>query len=105
VRCASTREYFSPDTRTELKLSPVDIILCGNDAGVASYTFPFQTTGRDVGGKRMAEKLETVRAKQVVLPHFFHERELAEEDKSCLAARIQTLPKLQSAFPCGRLLQ
>ncbi|MGB6899553.1 MAG: hypothetical protein WBE12_13215, partial [Candidatus Acidiferrum sp.] len=61
-----SREYFSPDTRMELKLSPIDVVLCGSDAGVASYTFQFQATGRDVGGKRMAEKLETVRATHVM---------------------------------------
>jgi ketosteroid isomerase-like protein len=61
-----SREYFSPDTRMELKLSPMDIVLCGNEAGVASYTFQFQATGRDVGGKRLAEKLETVRATHVM---------------------------------------
>jgi ketosteroid isomerase-like protein len=62
-----SREYFSPDTRMELKLSPIDVVLCGADAGVASYTFQFQATGRDVGGKRTAEKLETVRATHVML--------------------------------------
>ncbi len=61
-----SREYFNPDTRMELKLSPIDIVLCGNDAGVASYTFQFQATGRDIGGKRLAEKLETVRATHVM---------------------------------------
>jgi ketosteroid isomerase-like protein len=61
-----SREYFKPDTRMELKLSAIDIVLCGADAGVASYTFQFQATGRDVGGKRMAEKLETVRATHVM---------------------------------------
>jgi ketosteroid isomerase-like protein len=61
-----SREYFHADTRMELKLSPIDIVLCGNDAGVASYTFQFQATGRDVGGKRTAEKLETVRATHVM---------------------------------------
>ena len=61
-----SREYFNPETRMELKLSPIDIVLCGNDAGVASYTFQFQASGRDVGGKRMAEKLETVRATHVM---------------------------------------
>jgi hypothetical protein len=61
-----SREYFSPDPRMELKPSPVDIVFCGNDAGIASCTFQFQATGRDVGGKRMTEKLETVRATHVV---------------------------------------
>jgi ketosteroid isomerase-like protein len=61
-----SREYFNPDTRMELKLSPIDIVMCGPDAGVASYTFQFQASGRDVGGKRMAEKLETVRATHVM---------------------------------------
>jgi ketosteroid isomerase-like protein len=61
-----SREYFNPETRMELKLSPIDIVLCGNDAGVASYTFQFQASGRDVGGKRLAEKLETVRATHVM---------------------------------------
>jgi ketosteroid isomerase-like protein len=61
-----SREYFNPETRMELKLSPIDIVLCGNDAGIASYTFQFQASGRDVGGKRLAEKLETVRATHVM---------------------------------------
>ncbi|MGC1621121.1 MAG: hypothetical protein WA765_21715 [Candidatus Acidiferrum sp.] len=61
-----SREYFNPDTRMDLKLSPIDIVLCGSDAAVASYTFQFQATGRDVGGKRIAEKLETVRATHVM---------------------------------------
>jgi ketosteroid isomerase-like protein len=60
------REYFNPDTRMDLKLSPMDIVMCGTDAGVASYTFQFQATGRDLGGKRAAEKLETVRATHVM---------------------------------------
>jgi len=61
------REYFSADTRMELKLSPIDVVLCGDDAGVASYTFQFQATGRDLGGgKRSEEKLETVRATHVL---------------------------------------
>jgi hypothetical protein len=61
-----SREYFSPDTRRERKLCPVDIVLCGSHAGLASYTFQFQASGRDVGGKRIAEKLETVRATRVI---------------------------------------
>ncbi|MGC1484717.1 MAG: nuclear transport factor 2 family protein [Candidatus Acidiferrum sp.] len=61
-----SREYFNPDTRMELKLSTIEVVLCGNDAGVASYTFQFQATGRDVGGKRAAEKLDTVRATHVM---------------------------------------
>ncbi|MGH9742482.1 MAG: nuclear transport factor 2 family protein [Candidatus Acidiferrum sp.] len=62
-----SREYFNPDTRMDLKLSPIDVVLCGSDAGVASYTFQFQATGRDIGaGKRAAEKLETVRATHVM---------------------------------------
>lgn len=61
------REYFHSDTRLELKLSPIDVILCGADAGVASYTFQFQASGRDLGsGKRAEEKLECVRATHVV---------------------------------------
>jgi ketosteroid isomerase-like protein len=61
-----SREYFHSETRMELKLSPIDIVLCGNDAGVASYTFQFQATGREVGGKRAEEKLEVVRATHVL---------------------------------------
>lgn len=62
-----SREYFHPDTRMDLKLSPIDVVLCGEDAGVASYTFQFQCSGRDMGGgKRTEEKLETVRATHVL---------------------------------------
>jgi ketosteroid isomerase-like protein len=62
-----SREYFNPDTRMDLKLSPIDVVLCGEEAGVASYTFQFQATGRDIGGgKRSEEKLETVRATHVL---------------------------------------
>ncbi len=61
-----SREYFKADTRMELKLGPIDVVLIGPDAGVASYTFQFQATGRDVGGgKRVAEKLDLVRATHV----------------------------------------
>ena len=35
------REYFHADTRMELKLSAIDVALCGADGGVASYTFQF----------------------------------------------------------------
>lgn len=61
------REYFHADTRMELKLSPIDVVLCGADGGVASYTFQFQANGRDLGaGKRSEEKLECVRATHVL---------------------------------------
>jgi ketosteroid isomerase-like protein len=61
-----SREYFNPDTRMELKLSPIDVVMCGDDAGIASYTFQFQATGRDLAGKRTEEKLDTVRATHVM---------------------------------------
>jgi ketosteroid isomerase-like protein len=61
-----SREYFRPDTRMELRLGPIDVVLVGSDAGIASYTFHFQATGRDVGGgKRVEEKLNLVRATHV----------------------------------------
>jgi len=61
-----SREYFGPDTRMELKLGPIDVVLIGGDAGVASYTFSFQASGRDVGGgKRTEEKLDLIRATHV----------------------------------------
>lgn len=61
-----SREYFGPDTRMEVKIGPIDVVLIGSDAGVASYTFSFQATGRDVGGgKRAEEKLDLVRATHV----------------------------------------
>lgn len=60
------REYFGPETRMELKLSPIDVVLIGDDAGIASYTFSFQATGRDAGaGKRAEEKLDLIRATHV----------------------------------------
>jgi ketosteroid isomerase-like protein len=61
-----SREYFNPDTRMDLKLSPIDVVMCGADAGIASYTFQFQATGRDLAGKRTEEKLDTVRATHVM---------------------------------------
>ena len=61
-----SREYFRSDTRMELKLGPIDVALIGADAAVATYTFQFQATGRDIGGgKRVEEKLEIVRATHV----------------------------------------
>lgn len=61
-----SREYFGPETRMEMKLGPIDVVLIGSDAGIASYTFSFQATGRDVGGgKRAEEKLDLIRATQV----------------------------------------
>lgn len=61
-----SREYFHSDTRMDLKLGPVEIALVGVDVAVATYTFQFHTTGRDVGGgKRVEEKLELVRATHV----------------------------------------
>jgi ketosteroid isomerase-like protein len=60
------REYFGPDTRMELKLGTIDVVLIGDNAGVASYTFSFQASGRDVGGgKRAEEKLDLIRATHV----------------------------------------
>lgn len=61
-----SREYFRPDTRMDLKLSPIDIALIGADAAVATYTFHFEASGRDLGGgKRVEEKLDLVRATHV----------------------------------------
>ena len=61
-----SREYFRSDTRMDLKLGPIDVALIGADAAVATYTFQFQATGRDIGGgKRVEEKLEIVRATHV----------------------------------------
>lgn len=61
-----SREYFGPETRMEMKLGPIDVVLIGSDAGIASYTFSFQATARDVGGgKRAEEKLDLIRATQV----------------------------------------
>jgi len=61
-----SREYFGPDTCMELKLGFIDVVLIGSDAGVASYTFSFQATCRDIGGGRRAEeKLDLIRATHV----------------------------------------
>jgi hypothetical protein len=61
-----SREYFRPDTRMDLKLGPIEIAMIGADAAVATYTFQFEATGRDLGGgKRVEEKLEIVRATHV----------------------------------------
>jgi ketosteroid isomerase-like protein len=75
-----SREYFGPDTRMELKLGTIDVVLIGDNAGVASYTFSFQASGRDIGsGKRAEEKLDLIRATHVFQRdaqgkmHIFHE--------------------------------
>jgi ketosteroid isomerase-like protein len=61
-----SREYFRSDTRMDLKLGSIDIVLIGTEGAVATYTFQFQATGRDLGGgKRVEEKLELVRATHV----------------------------------------
>ena len=61
------REYFGADSRLEVKLSPIEVILLGKDSGLAMYMFQFHCTGRDLGGgKRVEEKLEAVRATQVL---------------------------------------
>jgi ketosteroid isomerase-like protein len=64
------REYFNMETKTDVKVSPVDVVLCGHDAGVACYTFQFFATARELGGKKGEEKLEVVRA-----THVFHRDE------------------------------
>lgn len=62
-----SREYFKPETRMDLKLGPIDVVMCGENTGVASYTFQFQATARDVGGgKRVEEKLDVIRATHVL---------------------------------------
>jgi hypothetical protein len=61
-----SREYFRSDTRTDSQLSAIDVLLIGSDAAVASYTFRFEATGREISeGKRVDEKLDLVRATQV----------------------------------------
>jgi len=60
------REYFQAGTRLHLKLGAIDVFLLGNEAAVASYTFQFEASGRDLGGgKRVDEKLALVRATHV----------------------------------------
>jgi hypothetical protein len=75
-----SREYFGPDTRMELKLGTIDVVLIADNAGVASSTFSFQASGRDIGsGKRAEEKLDLIRATHVFQRdaqgkmHIFHE--------------------------------
>jgi ketosteroid isomerase-like protein len=59
------REYFNFETKMDVKVSAVDVVLCGSEAGVACYTFQFFATAREVGGKKGEEKLEVVRATHV----------------------------------------
>src|SRR5215475_16207913 len=40
------REYFNSDTKMDVKVSPVDVVLCGPDTGVACYTFQFSAMSR-----------------------------------------------------------
>jgi ketosteroid isomerase-like protein len=52
----------------EMRLGTIDVVLISCDAGIASYTFQFQATGRELGGgKRVEEKLEVVRSTHVFL--------------------------------------
>jgi len=50
-----SREYFRPDTHG-IKARSHRCRVIGSDAGIASYTFHFQATGRDGGGKRVRRK-------------------------------------------------
>jgi len=61
-----SREYFNFETKMDVKVSAIDVVLCGPDVGIACYTFQFQATAREVGGKRAEEKLEVVRATHVL---------------------------------------
>ena len=84
-----SREYFNAETRMELKLSQIDVVLCGKDAAVASYTFQFQASGREVGGgKHSEEKLEVVRASHVLHRDSSGRLRIAHEHFSVPAASV-----------------
>jgi len=84
------REYFRADTRMELKLGPIDAVLIGSHAGMASYALHFQGTGRDVGRKRVEEKFDLGRA-----THFF-QRETAHPSRRlfCPVTSARTVDSL-----------
>ena len=62
-----SREYFRTETRMDVNVGPVEVTLVGADAGIATYTFRFQASGRDLGGKLVEENLDVVRG-----THVFH---------------------------------
>jgi ketosteroid isomerase-like protein len=67
-RLAATRrkrEYFNPSTTVKATLGPIEVLLLGESAAVASYTFQFQATKVASATGASDEKFEHGRATQV----------------------------------------
>jgi hypothetical protein len=67
-RLAATRrkrEYFNPSTTVKAALGPIEVLLLGETAAVASYTFQFQASKVATATGAVEEKFEHGRATQV----------------------------------------
>lgn len=67
-RLAATRrkrEYFNPQTTVKATLGPIEVLLLGDTAAVASYTFQFHATKVAAATGTAEEKFENGRATQV----------------------------------------
>src|SRR5574341_2103861 len=60
------REYFNPQTTIKAQLGPVEVVMLGDTAAVASYTFTFHASNVASGlGKAQEEDIQRGRATQV----------------------------------------
>jgi ketosteroid isomerase-like protein len=60
------REYFTPQTVIKAQLGPIDVVMLGESAAVASYTFTFHATKvANLLGKAAEEDIQHGRATQV----------------------------------------
>lgn len=62
------REYFTPQTTMKVHLGPIEVVMLGDEAAVASYTFQFHATKvANLLGKGHEEDIQQGRATQVFI--------------------------------------
>jgi len=60
------REYFQGESTLTVSTGPIDVVLLGNTAASATYTFRFYASQRAVGAEKKVEReIPSVRATQV----------------------------------------
>jgi ketosteroid isomerase-like protein len=50
------REYFHPQTTLRVQTSPVDVLMIGEGAAIASYTFQFHASRAKIGVEKSSEE-------------------------------------------------